>query len=88
MCVWLADLQPHTRKSSLELLGQPRARGEATNEECELFLCGQGQILTSSGCTDRTGGKALTEVVPNGVHDGFNRGFEESGNLCSMCMKA
>ena len=67
MRVWLADLQPHTQEPSLELLGQPRARSEATDEECNLFPEDQEQNLTISRCTNRTGSKVLTEVVPNGV---------------------
>jgi len=45
MCVWLADLQPENRESLLEFFGEPRARGEATDEECDLLLDRQEQSL-------------------------------------------
>ena len=87
MCVWLADLQPHTRKSSFELFRQPWTRGEATNEERKLFPEDSEQNLASSRCTNRTGGKALTEVIPDRIHSGFNRGLEEPRNLRAVRVK-
>ena len=37
MCVGLANLQPETQKLFVELVGQPRTRSEATNEERKLL---------------------------------------------------
>jgi len=37
MCVRLANLQPEIQELFLELVGQPRARSEATNEERKLL---------------------------------------------------
>ena len=87
MYVWLADLQPHTQEPSLELFGQPRARGEATNEEYELFPGDQNQSLMRSRGTNRTGGNTPTEVIPDGVHGRLDGGFKEPRNLCAVCVK-
>jgi len=85
--VWLAKLQPDTQKPFLELFGQPRARGEATDEECGLPPGCQEQDLTSFKYANRIGSKASVEVILDGVHGGLDRGFEEPGDLCAVCVK-
>jgi len=83
MCVRLANLQPETQQSILELLGQPRARCKPTNEECELLLGDQAQeqSLRVSKRTNRIDGKFLAKFIPNAVHGGLDRGLEEPRNL-------
>ena len=87
VCVWLANLQPDAQKSFLQLFGQPRTRSKTTDEESDLFLGDQEESSGNSKHTNRIGGEASAEVIPDGIHDGLNRGFKESGNFCTICAK-
>ena len=41
-------------------------------------------MFKNSKHTNRIGGKACAEVIPNGVHGGLNGRFEETGDLCTV----
>jgi len=83
--VRLEKLKSKARKSLLKLLGQPRTCGKPTNEKCELLMINQERRSRMSEHTDRIGGKASPEVVPDTVHSGLNRGSKEGRNLRTVC---
>ena len=85
MLVRLAKLESKIHESPLELFGQPWACGKAANEKCELFMINQVWGSRISEYTDRVGGKASPEVIPDRVYGRLNRGFEESRNLRAIC---
>jgi hypothetical protein len=87
MYVWLANLQPDAQKSFLELIGQPRAGSKATDEKCELFPEDQELSLRSSKYMDRIFGKALAEVILDGVNGGLDGRLEEPRNFRAVCVK-
>jgi len=68
MLVWLAKLKSEIYKSLFELFRKPRACGKAANEKCELLMINQMQRSRLSEYTDRVGGKASPEVLPDTVH--------------------
>ena len=72
MLVRLAKLKSKIHESPLELFGQPRARGKAANEECELFVINRVWCSRISEYTDRFGGKASPEVISDRVHGRLN----------------
>lgn len=87
MCVWLANLQSKIQKPFLELVGQPRARSEATNEERKLFPNRQKQSLISVKYTNRTDGKLFTEIISDSDHGGLDGGFETLRNFRTVCVR-
>ena len=80
-----AKLESETRKPLFELFGQPWTRGKAANEKHELIVVNQELWSGMPEYTDRVDGKALPEVIPDGVHGRLNRRFEEPRNLCTIC---
>jgi len=72
MLIWLTKLKTKIHETLLELFGQPRARGKAANEKCELLIINQARCSRISEYTDRVGGKASPEVIPDGVHGRLN----------------
>ena len=84
MRVRLAEPKSKIQEPLFELFGQPRACGKATDEKCELLTINQEQCSRIPEYTDRVGGKALPEVIPDRVHSRLNRGFEERRNLFAI----
>ena len=80
-----AKLESKIQKPLFELFGQPWTRGKTANEKCELSVMNQELWSGMPEYTDRVGGKALPEVIPDGVHGRLDRGFEEPRNLCAVC---
>jgi len=85
MRVWPEKSKPKIQKPLLELLGQPRTCGKPPNKKCELLVIDQEPCSRVPEHTDRSSGEASPEIVPDAVHDGLNRGFEELRNLCTVC---
>ena len=85
--VWLTELETEIGKPLLKLLGQPRARGKASNKEYVLPMFNQERCSKIPEYTDRICGKASPEVISDGVHGRLNRGFEELRNLCAVYKK-
>ena len=83
----LAELKSKIRKPLLELFGEPRTRGKATDEKCELPAISWAWCSRISEYTNRIDWKASFEVIPDRVHRGLDRGFEERRNLCSIYEK-
>ena len=81
--VRLGKPKTKVQKPLLELFGQPRTCGKATNEKCELLVINQERCSRIPGYTDRVDGKVLLEVIPDRIHGRLNRGFEERRNLCA-----
>ena len=84
MCVRLAKPESKIQQPLLELFGQPCTVGKAANEECELIVINQEPCSRISEHTDRVGGKALLEIIPDRVHGRLDRRFEEPRNLCPV----
>ena len=70
--VWFAKLESKIHESPLELFGKPRTCGKVANEKCELFMINQVWFPRISEYTDRVGGKASPEVIPDRVHGRLN----------------
>jgi len=85
MLVRLAKIKSEIHKPLLELFRQPRACGKAANEKYELLMINQMRCSRISEHTDRVGGKASPEVIPDTVYGRLNRGFEELRNLRAVC---